>query len=75
MGLFRKKGKLKREYDDKLMTLMIKQKKQWENSRRFEAITIEEHPRSLVQKKMQKAKYFYLFKEARIRRIEGNYLD
>lgn len=75
MGLFRKKGKLKREYDEKLMALMIKQKKQWETSKQFEAITVDEHPESLVQKKMQKAKYFYLFKEARIRRIEGNYLN
>lgn len=75
MGLFRKKGKLKREYDEKLMALMIKQKKQWETSKQFEAITVDEHPESLVQQKMQKAKYFYLFKEARIRRIEGNYLN
>lgn len=77
MGLYRRKrnGKLKRNYDERLLTLMNKQKKMWEHGKQLEAIVVDEHPEGRVQQKIQQAKYFYLFKEARIRKIEGNYLN
>lgn len=75
MGLLRKKGKLKKEYDERLMTLMRKQKKMWESGKQLEEIIVDEHPEWRAQQKLQKAKYFYLFKEARIRKIKGNHLN
>lgn len=75
MALFRRKGKLKQSYDAQLLELMNKQKKDWEQARKLDSIAIEEHPESQVQLKIKRAKYFSLFKEARIRNIKGNVLD
>lgn len=75
MAVFRKKGKLKKSYDEQLVALMNKQKKAWEQAQKLDSIAIEEHPESQVHLKIQRAKYFSLFKEARIRNIKGNLLD
>ena len=71
MGLFRKKSKLKKDYDEKLLMLIEHQKEAWEQSKLLEEIIVEEHPKQKADRKLAQAKYFYLFKEARIRNISG----
>ncbi|OJF93274.1 YaaL family protein [Alkalibacterium sp. 20] len=75
MPLFNRKSKLKRSYDEKLMKLIREQKKQFEAYEKVESVIIDEQPEWRAQYKLQKAKYYYLFKEARIRRLNGNILD
>lgn len=74
MGLFRKKSKLKNSHDEKLLQLMNRQKEAWENSKVMEEIIVDENPELRAQRKLAKAKYFYLFKEARARDLKGNLL-
>ncbi|GEQ33571.1 YaaL family protein [Marinilactibacillus psychrotolerans] len=72
MGLFRKKSKLRNEYDEKLFDLIKNQKALWENSKVMEEIIVEEHPKLKAERKLAQAKYFYLFKEAKVRQIKGS---
>lgn len=72
MPLFKRKSKLKRSYDEKLVELIRKQKKQFESYEKVERIVIEDQPEWRAQYKLQKAKYYYLFKEARQRQVNGN---
>lgn len=72
MGLFKRKSKLRKEYDEKLLSLMQHQKALWENSKVMEEIIVEEHPKLKAGRKLAQAKYFYLFKEAKVRKIKGN---
>lgn len=74
MGLFRKKHQLKKTYDEKLIAQIQKQKELYDNAKEMERIMIKEHPRWDAEIKLQRAKYFYLFKEARIRNVQGNHL-
>ncbi|GAB2479431.1 hypothetical protein GCM10008929_01430 [Alkalibacterium psychrotolerans] len=74
MGLFRKKHQLKKTYDQKLIDQIQKQKEFYENAKGMERLMIKEHPKWDAELKLQKAKYFYLFKEARIRKVQGNLL-
>lgn len=75
MRLFKRKSKLKRAYDEKLMTLIREQKRHFQSYEKVEAVIVDEQHEWRAQYKLQKAKYYYLFKEARIRKINGNILD
>lgn len=75
MGLFRKKHKLKNEYDQKLIMAIKKQRQLYEAGNHLEKMMIKEHPKWEAESKLQKAKYFYLFKEARIRNVKGDHLN
>lgn len=72
MGLFSKKSRLKRTYDEKLLNLMESQKQAWEDSKVMEEIIVDEDPSLKAERKLAQAKYFYLFKEARARQLKGN---
>lgn len=72
MGLFRKKSKLRQEYNEQLLSLMNRQKESWEKYKQMEEIIVEEHPKLTAERKLAQAKYFYLFKEAKIRQIRGS---
>lgn len=75
MSLFKRKSKLKKAYDEKLMMLIRDQKRHYRTYERMEAVVVDDQPEWRAQHKLQKAKYYYLFKEARIRKINGNILD
>lgn len=74
MGLFKKKHQLKNDYDQKLITLIRKQRQLYEAGNHLDKIMIKEHPEWEAESKLQKAKYFYLFKETRIRQLKGDHL-
>ena len=38
----------------------------------MEEIIVEEHPKLKAERKLAQAKYFYLFKEAKVRQIKGS---
>ncbi|WP_404406584.1 YaaL family protein [Jeotgalibacillus malaysiensis] len=67
--LFRKKGKLKKEYDDRLVQLMQQAREEWQQQKNLSNLSFEKSPQMLAEEKMAEARYFYLFKEARHRKI------
>lgn len=75
MSLFKRTSKLKRSYDEQLIKLIREQKRLFESYEKFESVVVDEQPEWQAQHKLQKAKYYYLFKEARIRKINGNILE
>ncbi|KIL53757.1 hypothetical protein KP77_00180 [Jeotgalibacillus alimentarius] len=67
--LFRKKGKLKKEYDERLIHLMQQTREDWQQQKNLSDLSFEKSPQMIAEEKMAEARYFYLFKEARHRKI------
>ena len=67
--LFSRKGKLKKEFDDKLVQLVKETKDDLQNAKVFEELIDDYNLDVLAQKKVAESIHFYLFKEARIRRV------
>ncbi len=68
--LFKKKGKLKKEYDRLLLSQIDKMRLKWMNQKSIwdKCFDLNE---DLEQKvKISKLKYYYLFKEAKVRNIK-----
>lgn len=67
--LFSRKGKLKKEFDEKLVQLVKETKDDLQNAKVFEELIDDYNLDVLAQKKVAESIHFYLFKEARIRRV------
>lgn len=67
--MFFKKAKLKKEYDAKLLSLMKETKEEWQHTQTFEELIDDYDLSIIVQRKIAESKHFYLYKEARIRKI------
>ena len=67
--LFSRKGKLKKEFDDKLVQLVKETKDDLQNAKVFEELIDDYNLDVLAQKKVAESIHFYLFKEARIRKV------
>ncbi|WP_062350919.1 YaaL family protein [Bacillus kwashiorkori] len=67
---FRKRKSLKKEYDLKLLLQMEQFKKQWQNEQNITERSINVTEDLRQQLKMAEIKYFYLFKEAKTRKIK-----
>lgn len=68
-GLFRRKHKLKREYDEKLRTLMIETREEWEQAKSIEKYADEFDQEVVIRRKIAECNHFYLYKEAKIRNL------
>lgn len=66
-----KKGLLRKEYDESLLELMYKTKDEWEYKKDIEDSVFDKDGLLFAQTKLAEAKYFYLFKEARIRKLKS----
>ncbi len=62
---FQKKGKLRKEYDDKLIVLLEKVKNEWLRQKRMVEQSVEPSQDVLCSLKIAEAKYFFLLKEAK----------
>ncbi|EEL90087.1 DUF2508 domain-containing protein [Bacillus cereus] len=67
---FQKKGKLRKEYDDKLIVLLEKVKNEWLRQKRMVEQSVEPSPAVLCSLKIAEAKYFFLLKEAKRRPVK-----
>ncbi|WP_019413273.1 YaaL family protein [Paenisporosarcina sp. TG20] len=67
--MFFKKAKLKKEYDAKLISLMKETKEEWQHTQTIEDLIDDYDLSIIVQRKIAESKHFYLYKEARIRKI------
>ncbi|AGX02072.1 MULTISPECIES: YaaL family protein [Bacillaceae] len=66
---FRKKGKLRNEFDEQLLMQLNSLKDEWYNQKRLLEKSFDPSAEVLAQTKLAEAKYFYLFKEAKARKI------
>lgn len=67
--MFRRKGKLRKEYDEKLIDLMKETKEDWNNAKVIEELSDDYDLETIANRKKAESIHFYLFKEARIRKI------
>ncbi|MGG0658482.1 YaaL family protein [Rummeliibacillus pycnus] len=67
--MFFRKQKLRKEYDDKLVQLMRHTKAEWQHTQEIENLMADYDLNIIAQRKIAESKHFYLFKEARIRKI------
>ena len=67
--MFGRKRVLKKEFDDRLRSLMMETKEEWEQAREIEKYLNDYDQEVIVRRKISESKYFYLFKEAKKRRL------
>ncbi|WP_017382008.1 YaaL family protein [Paenisporosarcina sp. TG-14] len=67
--MFFKKVKLKKEFDAKLLSLMKETKVEWQQAQMIEQQVDDYDLSIIVQRKIAESKHFFLYKEARIRKI------
>ena len=66
---FSRNGQLKKEFDDKLVRLIKETKDDYHNAKVMEELMDDYNLDVIAQRKMAESVHFYLFKEARIRRV------
>lgn len=66
---FRRKGWLRKEFDEKLFSQIEGVRTNWANQRSLVAKSIDPSDEILCQSKLTDAIYFYLIKEAKNRKI------
>ncbi|WP_264990492.1 YaaL family protein [Lysinibacillus piscis] len=66
---FRRKGKLKKEFDDKLVNLIKETKEDLQQAKIIEELQDDYDLSVIAQRKAAESIHFYLFKEARNRRV------
>lgn len=67
--IFSRRGKLKKEFDDKLAELIKETKDDWNNAKVIEELVDDYDLDVIAHRKIAESIHFYLFKEARIRKI------
>lgn len=67
--MFGRKRKLKNEFDERLRILMLETKDEWERARENEKYLNDYDQEVIVRRKIAESKHFYLFKEAKARRL------
>lgn len=67
--LFHKKGRLKREFDEKLLQELSELRSSWAKQKSLLEKSFEPSDEVIYQMKIAEAKYLYLIKEARYRKV------
>ncbi|KAF0993445.1 YaaL family protein [Geobacillus sp. TFV-3] len=67
--LWRRKGKLKRQFDEKLMAELQKARTEWLEQKQLIEKSVDPSPEVLNALQLAEAKYFFLLREAKHRRI------
>jgi hypothetical protein len=70
--VFGRKGKLKKEFDERLHSLMVETKVEWERAREIERYLNDYDQEIIIRRKIAESKHFYLYKEAKERRLGSN---
>lgn len=68
--LFKRKGSLKREYDQKLLFQIEELKKKWKNEKNLFDKSFDFNDDLKIQVELNELKYLYLFREAKMRKIK-----
>ena len=67
--MFGRKSKFKKEFDERLHSLLLETKEEWERAREIEKYLNDYDQEVIVRRKIAESKHFYLFKEAKARRL------
>jgi len=67
--MFFRKGKLKKEFDARLVSTIKETKEEWQHAKIIEELSDDYDLSVIAQRKIAESVHFYLFKEARIRRV------
>ncbi|MBT2685499.1 YaaL family protein [Bacillus sp. ISL-37] len=67
--LFRKKKWLRKEFDHKLLEQLDSMKRTWNNQKLLVERSFDPSEEFITEAKIAEAKYFFLFKEAKHRKI------
>ncbi|MDF0729001.1 YaaL family protein [Cytobacillus sp. S13-E01] len=67
--LFRKKGWLRNEYDEKLLIQLEALKENWMQQKNIIERSVEPSDEVLFELKISETKYFFLLREAKMRKI------
>ena len=67
--LFSRKGKLKKEFDEKLVSSIKETKEALQSAKVFEELTDDYNLDVIAERKKAESIHFYLYKEARVRRV------
>ena len=70
-GLFRRKHKMKREYDEKLRSLLHDTREEWERAKTIEKTADDMNQEVTIRRKIAESTHFYLYKEAKIRDLRN----
>lgn len=68
---FRRKGWLRKEFDEKLLNQLDQLRNDWNNQKSLIEKSFDPSDDVICQAKLTEAKYFYLFKEAKKRNINS----
>ncbi|MER1959295.1 MAG: YaaL family protein [Solibacillus sp.] len=66
---FSRKGKLKKEFDEKLVSSIKETKETLQSAKVIEGLTDDYSLELIAERKKAESIHFYLYKEARIRRV------
>ena len=69
---FKKKHYLRKEFDEKLLKDLSELKKEWIRQKEMFKITFSPTKDTECELKLSEMKYFYLFKEAKHRKLKSN---
>jgi len=69
MMFFSRKGKLKKEFDEKLVSSIKETKETLQSAKVIEGLTDDYSLELIAERKKAESIHFYLYKEARIRRV------
>lgn len=67
--LFSRKGKLKKEFDERLVSSIKRTKEDFGNAKVFEELMDDYNLDMIAERKRAECIHYYLYKEARIRRV------
>ncbi|MDP4162966.1 MAG: YaaL family protein [Bacillota bacterium] len=67
---FRRRNWLRKEFDEKLLTQLDDLKKDWQQQKSLLEKSFDPSDEVICQTKLAEAKYFFLFKEAKQRKIK-----
>lgn len=71
MGFLRRKS-IRKEFDEKLIQQLFKQKEEWNRQKKLVANSVEPSPGILFELKLAQAKYFFYLREAKKRNLRLN---
>jgi hypothetical protein len=69
VSMFKRKSKLKREYDERLRSLMVETRTDWEKAKVIEQHLDDYDQEVIIRRKIAESKHFYLYKEAKARKL------
>lgn len=67
--LFSRKGKLKKEFDEKLVSSIKETKETLNSAKVIEELTDDYNLNVIAERKRAESIHYYLYKEARVRRV------